>query len=314
MPIYVEPIITTIDTGVPVVDDATVIRAGIPAMDDCKILTRLKAFIYPQSLCGSIEHVFRNAAGSPVDLSAYLGTNVSESASTSSSASASGSCVLAVRLWDGDGGCPIQEIAGEAIDATRGVIRFAVPARIAKKPGIYELTFGIRNSQKALVAVDKGLLSVERNLFGASGSSGPALMTIQELRMRMMDSSRNENLLLDDVEFKDEQILQAMLAPVRYWNEIPPPLRKHTTASFPYTEHWTIGTMAQLYITMAAHFRRNTLRGVPGGTSDKDKEIEYLREGTRLWQDYTLWAQNKKVAVNLRGFFGNTGSDYAGLN
>lgn len=130
--------------------------------------------------------------------------------------------------------------------------------------------------------------------------------------MRLMDSSRNENLLLDDVEFKDEQILMALWEPIRLWNESPPPIKRFTTRDFPFRGAWIQGVLAQLHLMMANHFRRNTFRGAAGGTSDKDKEREYMGEGTRLWEEYRAWLFNKKVEINLKSFAGISLSAYSG--
>lgn len=301
-------------------DDLTLVRAGIPEMDDCKILTRLKAFLVDQGVCATIEHVFRDRVGRPADLSAWLASTTSESGSTSTStAPPAGTCKVRVKEWMGKG-CspannPIWDVYGDAVTPSTGVLRFELEEEIVEHAGIYELNFAVLNETGKPVAIDRGILSVEKSMFAtdlliARKDLGPP--TIQEVRMRLMDSSRNENLLLDDVEFKDEQILAAMWEPVRLWNETPPPIKTFTTRTFPFRGAWISGVLAQLHLTAANHYRRNTFRGAAGGTSDKDKEREYMAEGQRLWAEYTAWLLNKKVEINLKSFAGHASSPYSG--
>ena len=319
MPIYVEPLLSTAPTGV---TDVGVVRAGIPEMDDCKILTRLKAFIVDQGVQSTLEHTFRGRDGNPKDLSEWLsaGTSQTGSFSSSSSASASPSSVvrLRVREWLGEqvgAACaPIYEVTGESIDPVGGIIRAQLNGQMVEKSGIYDMTWAVVNEAGVPVAVDRGIMSVERSMFPmdlnvAYENLGPP--TLQEVRMRLMDSSRNENILLDDIEFKDEQILQAMWEPVRIWNETPPPIKRFSTASFPFRGAWIQGVLAQLYFTASNHYRRNLLRQAAGGGSDKDKEKEYMTEGKRLWDEYMAWLYNKKVEINMKTFFSDIPSAYS---
>lgn len=292
-----------------------IVKAGLPEMDDCKILTRLKAFIVDQGVAATLEHVFRNRKGNPVDLSEWFGAGVSQSASTSDTPA--GTLKLRVKEWLGTGGgaCnPIWTSYGEAWDASAGIVRAELPEKAVERAGIYELNWAVIDENGKVVQIDRGIMSVDKSLFAddldvVRKGEGPP--TIQEIRMRLMDSSASENTLLDDVEFKDEQILQAILEPVRLWNETPPPIRTFTTSNFPFRGAWMTGVMAQLHFTMAAHYRRNVLRTANGGGADKDKEREYMAEAQRLWGEYQAWLLNKKVSLNLRGFMGTNPSAYA---
>lgn len=302
-------------------DDFTLVRAGIPEMDDCKILTRLKAFLVDQGVTATIEHVFRDKQGRPADLSQYLSAVTSESGSASSSSSPAGTIKVRIKEWLGQGESstrnPIWDIYGDAVDPSKGIVRFELEEAVVEHAGIYELNFAVMNESGKPVAIDRGILSVEKSMFAvdldlARKDLGPP--TIQEVRMRLMDSSRNENLLLDDTEFKDEQILMAMWEPIRLWNETPPPIERFTTRTFPFRGAWIQGVLAQLHLMMANHFRRNVFRQATGGTNDKDKEREYMAEGQRLWQEYQAWLLNKKVEINLKKFAGNARSQYSSRN
>ena len=295
----------------------SIVKAGIPKMDDCKILTRLKAFIVDQGVVPTLEHTFRDRTGNPQDLSEWLASGTSESASSSSSAAPAGVVKLRIKEWMGWGtGArnPIWDVYGDAVDAATGVVRVELEPDIVEKAGIYELNWAVVDENGRPKVIDRGIMSVEKSMFPVDlinvyKDLGPP--TIQEVRMRLMDSSKNENLLLDDIEFKDEQILQAMWEPVRFWNEVPPPIERFTTRTFPFRGAWITGVLAQLHMTMAMHFRRNTFRGAAGGTSDKDREKEYMAEGQRLWSEYQAWVYNKKVEINLKKFSGSNPSQYS---
>ena len=243
---------------------------------------------------------------------------MSESASQSVSVGATGSLKLRAKIWDEGSPSPsrnpVWEVDGEVVDATLGTARFVLPESLVEQSGIYELSFVVLNTAEKPVYTDRGLLSVERSLWAADLQTNRKALGppgIQEIRMRMMDSSVNENILLANVEFSDEQLLLALAAPVRIWTETPPPIRTYNTRTFPFREHWLIGVLGQLHLIAANHYRRNTMRGAAGGTSDKDKEREYMAEGMRLMDEYKAWMHNKKTEINLRLFAGQSVSAYS---
>lgn len=309
-------------------EDFTIVRAGVPEIDDCKILTRLNAFVVPQGVAATLEYVLRGRTGNPVDLSDWLAgapglvIPVSESGSLSSSAALpvppAGTVVLRIKEWlacgVGSAANPIWEVYGTAVDPARGVLRAQLGYNVVERAGIYDLNWAVVDARGRPVVVTHSILSVEKTLFpvylhNAWDNLGPP--TIQEVRMRLMDSAGAENTLLDDVEFKDEQILYAMTTPIATWNETPPPLRPaFTSKTFPYRAAWMTGILAQLLIMAAGNYRRNTFRSAAGQTSDKDKEKEYAAEGNRLWQEYMMWLYNKKVECNLKLFCGHNSSPY----
>jgi len=296
-----------------------IITAGIPEKDSCPVLTRIKAFIVDQGVLCALEHTVRDRRGKVVDLSKYFASSVSESSSASESGE-TGTVELRVKDWLGTGWSdernPVWQIIGEPADPEKGTIRATLEESLVAKPGIYELSWGIRNAAGSLVMTNQGILSVEKTLFGSlqdiKTNDGPP--TINEIRMWMMDSAASENSLLDDVEFGDEQIMLALTAPIRQWNETPPPIETFTTRTFPFRGAWATGALAQLYKMAAAHYRRNFLQTSGGGVSvaDKAKEKDYLGEAVRLQNEYDAWLINKKVEINMKKFVGQSRSAYSG--
>jgi hypothetical protein len=261
-----------------------------------------------------------------MDLSTWLATPVSESISGSVSYSEpadrhpAGTVKIRVKDWLGEGvqvsTNPIWESYGEPMHPSKGLVRADLSADMVEHAGIYEVNWAILNEQGHPVVVNRSIMSVERSLFPSDLTTlyknhGPP--TLQEVRMLLMDSSANENLLLDDIEFKDEQIMLAMTKPIQTWNETPPPIEVYTTRNFPFRGAWAKGVAAELHLMAANHYRRNRLQHSAGGVTvdDKNKEREYLAEGMRLKQEYEAWLSNKKVQLNIRRFCGSNSSEYS---
>lgn len=316
MPIYVDLLQPDGPVGLPTAGD--VVTADLPSIDGCPILTRLKAFVVAQGVPATLEHIFRDRNGNPIDLSTWL-LDYTSGSSLSDSASPAGTVKMRMKehVGTGVGACnPIWEVYGEAVNAQAGVVRITLTQLMVEKAGIYEVNWAVVDENGVPVIIDRGITSIERSLFPADlatlyANLGPP--TLQEVRMMLMDSSASENLLLDDVEFSDEQLMLCLTEPVRLWNETPPPIRKFNTRNFPFRQNWMSGVLGRLHIMAANHYRRNLFKHSAAGVSvnDRDKEKEYLAEGTRLWDEYRAWLFNKKVEINMQGFSGYHSSQYA---
>lgn len=298
-------------------EDLSVVTAGIPANDDCPILTRLSAFVVPQGVTATLEHVVRKPGGRPADLTGYVADSVSPD-SSSGGDGPGGSLVLSVAEWVVGPTTlrPVVRIPAWAEDGASGLVRARLPAGVVEEAGIYELSWGVLGADGVPVFVSPGLLSVERSLYPALESTrardaGP--LTIQEVRLALADEA-DANFLLGDSEFSEAQILQALAEPVRYWNEALPPVAPFSTKNFPYRGAWLSATAGHLHVLAANQYRRNFLNVSAGGlsTADKDKERQYLAEGQRRLDEYKAWVANKKVSLNTRAFYGSSRSSYYG--
>lgn len=317
MPIFVTLVSSTLPAGLAPVQ---VVRAGVPQRDGCKILGRLPAFIVPQGVPATLEHVFRDTTGRALSLLDYFLPDSESSASSASFSSPAGySIKLRARDWLGVGLSatqnPAWEVVGTVTEAASGTVQAVLPAGLVERSGIYELSWALVDVDSTPVLISTALLSVERSMWPADVANmyqnlGPP--TLQEIRMRLMDSAAAENLLLDDLEFSSEQIALALTEPVRLWNETPPPIETFTTRDFPFRGAWISGVMAQLHLMAATNYRRNRLRHQAAGVAvdDLGKEPEYLAEGRRLWDEYRAWLSNKKVEINVRKFWGAAWSSY----
>jgi hypothetical protein len=193
-------------------------------------------------------------------------------------------------------------------------MRATLPASLTERAGIYELHWAVMRDGRA-VGVSQAMLSVERSLFPSRRRTlrepGGSL-TLGEIRLAIMDDPAS-NLLLDDVEFTDAQILQAIAAPVRKWNEEPPPIRRFSTRDFPFRGAWLVGVRGELHEMAATGYRRNFLPATAGGVSvpDKGKEREYLAEAARLKDEYFAWLQRKKYEINIKLVYSDVPSVYS---
>lgn len=294
-----------------------VIRSGIPTVDRCPVLTRVKAYIGTQGVKSVVEHQFTDRQGNPLDLGVIL-PGIGDSSSESEEEVGS----VMVRLLGAgttrinDYSNPLRELEATVTDAANGVVRVQLTAEAVEKAGLFTMSWAVLNAEGEPLLATRGLLSVEHSLWAmepltSQKTLGPP--SLQEIRMHMMDCHRNENLLLDDVEFGDEQILEAVLSPISTWNESLPPLRhRMTTMNFPYRSQWKDAIVGRLLVTAAHNYRRNHLAYQAGGTSidDKNKEQPYLQMGMAILESYKEFVLKTKTSINLSHVWGYFGSPY----
>ena len=301
----------------PTLDELDVIRPGIPTRDRCPILRRLNAFLVPEGSDATLEYIFRDRQGHPVNLlpAAPLSEASLGSAPSLSSQTAGEPDTVLVRFQEALGGSNMWQVEGIVTDAAHGIVRAVPPCGLTKQRGLYNASWAfVRDNRKLLI--NNALVSVDATLFGASASALSGPPTIQEIRMHLWDSDPNENVLLDDVEFGDEQIALAITKPVEYFNEALPPIRPFTTRNFPWRDHWIEATVAHLLMFAAAFYRRNRLGGSAGGQTidDLNKEREYALAAKEAWEEYKTWVTLKKVSLNAQDFVGEIGSMYGQAN
>jgi len=302
-----------------VASELGIITAGIPEVDECPVLTRLKAFLVDQGTHATLEHTFRDRKGNPIDLSPIFGPE-NNSVST---AEAGGKVRLRIKEAVGRGLSPEQNPLWEnpAWDyaPSMGVVRATLDPKIVDRRGVYQLCWAIEDANKKILCVDNAIMSVEASLFAMDINNvmdGMGSLTVQELRMTMMDSSPSENLRLDDIEFGAEQILLALTRPIDYFNERPPPLGyKFSTRNFPFREAWRKAALAHLYEFAATNYRRNHLSYQAGGTAidDLNRFNEYGQASKELMAEWTEFVNLKKLELNMMQVSGHVGSPYGGM-
>ena len=292
-----------------------VITSSLPAIDGCTLFTAVKAILADQGVPATVRHQLRDRAGRPADLSELF----PEGSSLDSQDAATGAVkvrikeALATELDATNN--PLWQLPATVVDAREGVVEFSLPKAVVEYAGIYLVSVGVLDADAVPQMVDAALMSVEKSLWAAKTEvvlrqDGPP--SLLEIRTSMVDRDPADNSLLDRVEFSTEQVLEAIVQPVQYFNEQPPPLTKFTTRTFPFQAAWQDAVIGNLLIAAAHNFRRNQLAYSAGGVSvdDKNKEGPYLAYGTQLQQAYKDWVLNKKVELNVKGFMGNIRSPF----
>lgn len=138
---------------------------------------------------------------------------------------------------------------------------------------------------------------------------------IADIRMAMWDRCAEDNFLLDEVMFADDQIAFAVTRPVDLWNELPPIFsKKYSAADFPYKYHWINATIGELYMMAAHNYMRNHLSYQAHGVAvnDKDKYQHFLQMGREMKAEYKEWVSREKLQLNVNAAFGSAGVRHYG--
>lgn len=284
-----------------------VIKEELPTIEDCPILDRMKAFEISQGTNPTIEHIFRDKNGKPLDLSELLGD--SDSASTSDTPK--GSVLARVREYLGvglDGVCDtIWDYTVTSPEPGAGIVRADIDDDMTNEAGIYEVNWALKNPAGKILQIDRSILSVERSLFAPleqlARRLGPP--TLMEIRMSIRDSTAT-NLLTEEFEFGAEEIMQCIYRPISEWNSTPPLISKYTTKNFPHREYWLKAISGYLHQTAAAFYRRNTQTYTGSGLtkSDLDREKEYTAVAMLLINEWREWMLGFKRTQNANLFIG----------
>jgi len=260
--------------------------------------------------------------GDPIDLTTFgLGTESPSSSSSSSSVSSSSffssSSSAEEELKDG------VEFTAKALptdpnelfrkfgviaseeDAKNGVVQLTLTAQDTEKAGIWCGMAGIWE-KGILRKLMPFYLEVQPNLL-ISNFNGP--LTTYELRAVIRDRCALDNFLIDDVEFKTEELHLMMRRVIDEWNEQPPPGFEFTPVDFPYRYNWCNAVIGELLMMAAYQLRRNKLDYTAGGVQVKDEArwefyVDYSRNLKKDWRKFIL---DKKLELNIEGGFTSLG-------
>jgi hypothetical protein len=306
------PIITPSETSIQC-NDLDLIPETVDFQDGCPVLPKMNIHAVSRGQCGTLEKVIRDRNGNPVNLSNCL-CDAELSVSDQDEAPLCGVIARFREATGYDSNDKIHTLETEIIDAGNGVVRITLPEVLVNVPGLYKAIWGVFNDGKMYYSME-GYLIVENGLFGFTTVNevmhGPP--SLREIRLTIRDNAPSENTLLRDVEFSDVEIGEAILRPVRQWEEMLPPLCTHfTTKTFPFKDNWITGTQAYLYDMAEAWYRRNYLKTTAGGIqiADRDKEKEYLRAAQIKLKEFKDWALLRKTEINAQSFMGEIGSTY----
>jgi hypothetical protein len=220
-----------------------------------------------------------------------------------------------------------QHEQGKVLDARNGLLQIPLPDYVWNLPCIYtfHLAIGHRESftiadTPIYIAPGKGVVLVEWTPFvkHSTGIMLPRVVPALEDIRRKLDDFVGKNDLLGQVEFSADDIVNAMIRPVSFFNELPPRLRRfeYTVATFPYYENWVTGTAAELLQLAVVHYTRNKLLSSHGGLQgdEKARDREYQQLAMFYKKEFQEWARFKKHQLNYsRGQgWGTLFSEYRG--
>jgi len=221
-----------------------------------------------------------------------------------------------------------QAERGTVLDAKNGMVQFALPEYVYNIPCIYSFHLAVadketypRDDRPLYVAPGKGIVLVEWTSFVTHQCSmrHRVVPAVEDIR-RKLDDFLGKNDLMAQVEYSADDIANAMILPVRIFNEMPPRLSRfqYTLMDFPYYEYWVLGTAAELLRLSVVHYVRNKLLSTHGGLQgdEKARDREYLQLAEMYKDEFRQWARLKKNELNYSGGqgWGTLHSDYVFLN
>lgn len=259
-----------------------------------------------------------NAQNQPIDLTDCLCTPDGSLSLQSDSSDCPCAFAIRFRLREVATG-PCRDSADLAVslaNAAEGQVQITLSAADTAVPGVYL-------GELALVACEEGsdppeetvlvsktwYIAIGASLWSPSQTGPPSLA---EIRLHLRDSSAVESRLLETVRFSDSEIVSAIRLPVDYWNEIPPPVARYTTSSFPFRYHWILGTTGYLFRLAAEQHRANRFDYSAGGVSvqDQNQEQAYERASEQRLSEYYAFVRSKKAEISMRQGHGSVGSPY----
>jgi hypothetical protein len=261
-----------------------------------------------QCATGAARLTLRWPNGSVIDLTQYDIVN-------SSSASSSSALVDGVRIVVKEHPSEQQTWAtqdADIVDAQNGVVEFdySPTNKFTQRAGIF--TAEAQVWQDGVIRkIYPFFLIVNPSLSGSANDTMQSL-SIAEIRMTLRDVDPEGNFLLDELDFKTNEIALMVRRAVDYWNEIPPPLAVYTPTNFPWRYHLSLGVVGLLHQMASIHKMRNNLDYSAGGVTVADtiKWQQYENIGTRVWDEYRAWVRSKKYQLNIEGGYLQLQSGY----
>lgn len=307
----------------PVCEAQSDIRTRQTYVEGCPVLPKMRCHEIQQGQRARLLWNFHNIDGRVLNLDECATCATSESAPVEIDfdglANVPFGPVLRIRELSGydSSNDPVYTVNVEVLDSAQGLVRAEpLPQKLVRRPGVYLEEWAWFGPEGDMLFSNQCCTFVRRGLFGLTNQSrqqnlGPP--SLEEIRLALRDNSAVDNTLLDAVEFDSAEIASAVLRPIQYWNEIPPPLVPlQTTCSFPFREMWMMGIQAHLLEIAAHHYRRNALAYSAGGVTvdDKNKEQPYTAAAMMRIQQYQELMRVKKIEINMRSFSGAIPSTY----
>lgn len=194
-------------------------------------------------------------------------------------------------------------------DAANGIITLTLDTADVPYAGLWEAAFQLRTDSNEVQAEFRIYLELQKGMhYEISSRLDP--ITIGEVRMALFDRCPADNDFLDDVEFKDTEIVYAIRRAVDLWNEEKPVIAGalYTMSTFPYRYHGTDAAVGQLLMIKGNNLMRNRmpLNTGSGTIDDKERANPYVKLGKEMIDEYRRWMRTEKARINATNVFGGT--------
>jgi hypothetical protein len=280
----------------------------------CIPYDKANAFVLPGGAAEEIVFQFRDASGNPTDISKWF--NIDNPNIGSNGVYARFSLADYSRILK----YPVKTYI---VDPTVGKVQFTLPPAVYKNSCIYSFQLSVcpHNLQRdpLYISHNRGVVLIEWTPFLHDNPASKRIVPLLEDVRRRLDDFTGKNDLLEETEYSADDILHAMVSPVRWFNEDEPELRqfRYTVADFPFYENWVHGTAAELLRRTVPHLVRNKLMAQHGGVAgdEKNRDRDYAQMSQQYIEEYRRWARSKKQGLNYRpdNGWGTIYSDYAFL-
>lgn len=124
------------------------------------------------------------------------------------------------------------------------------------------------------------------------------------------------NPLLRGVRFSDEEIDEAMVNVVAYFNEANPPTGiTFTVETFPFRYAFLVGTVGHLLRGASVNQASNQLNYALDGVAvnDNDKAEIFMKLGNEFWSEFKDRVTQIKMNQNIANAFGHSYSEHMRL-
>ena len=249
-----------------------------------------------------IHVVIRDAEGAPMPLSAFAGHKISFAIKEHPASRKSVFRFQAIDIGEDENGYSAV---------------FTVEADAFPVPGIY---YGQAHVTKETGDVQVVKLVTDYTVcidptFDSLLGKNAGMVTLTDVRMFLMDTCVENNYLLGELEFKDEDIVYALRRAVGEFNETNVPLTNYTPHGFPFRSALVKGAAGYLLRSAAYRYERNTLGYRAGDVSvdDQNKAGAYSKLAGMLLEEWHAFCVRKKITMNAERAWGCASSPYAGI-
>lgn len=148
-------------------------------------------------------------------------------------------------------------------------------------------------------------------------STSDVLLTTEEVRIFLRDRADPEfNLILDGVDFKDDEIASAIKWVTRHYNATPPLIGTKTEEAMISNSETSVialyGVAGHLLKGEAVRQARNQVSYQDGDITlgIHDKAALFLNLGNSLWGEFLSMTKQYKISKNMGLAFGSFASSY----